>query len=350
MSEHDETLRKALEEVRELRSDREESLRDVATNEYSGHLRYAERIYWLYGVACVALGVAAINFFGRSFEIKTLIGCAVVMLVLYETTVLMKLWFATTRMKMDTLKEMKLLRFEVARLATAVGVKQPAQPPVKYEPMPGMPRWERRFWLAACVCVAVAVSSWTSLAWFGGGDISNETLVTLAADGSAEEQQRIERAYTGYYLPKGFSFYTPKDTSARFLDPTGHEMPVQLVVTDTNHRHDVTFTDSVFAQGKMRYTQVFDIPKAAKLDEGVWTYRDGIHCIGHDTEYSITVLLPPDAKVLSTDPTAAVERREDGRTHVRFQGTAKDGTQYAFLVRYTLPSEAEMSRKASRSR
>ena len=106
MSEHDDTLRKTLEEVTRLRSEREESLREVATNEYSGHLRSAERIYWLYVVACAAMGVAAINFFVRSFEIKTLIGCAVVILVIYETTVLMKLWFATARMKMDTLKEM----------------------------------------------------------------------------------------------------------------------------------------------------------------------------------------------------------------------------------------------------
>ena len=51
MSEHDDTLRKTLEEVTRLRSDREESLREVATNEFSGRLRNAERIYWIYGVA-----------------------------------------------------------------------------------------------------------------------------------------------------------------------------------------------------------------------------------------------------------------------------------------------------------
>jgi hypothetical protein len=340
MSEHDDTLRKTLQEVTRLRSEREESLREVATNEYSGRLRHAERIYWLYALACVALGVAAINFFVRSFDIKTLIGCAVVMLVIYETTVLMKLWFATARMKLDTLKEMKLLRLEVARLGTAVGVEQPSPPPVKYEPMPGMPHQERLFWLVMCVLVAIAVSTWTSHAWFGGGAPSTKTLVTLAADGSAEKQYAMERAYAGYYLPKGFSLYTPKDTKVRVLDPTGHEMPVQLVVTDTNHRHDVTFTDSVFDQGKMRYTQVLDVPHAATLEDGIWTCRDGMHHVGFDTQYSITILLPPGAKLLSADPTATVEPHEDGRTHVRFQGMAKDGQKYAFTVRYELPSKS----------
>ena len=340
MSEHDDTLRKTLDEVARLRSEREESLREVATNEYSGRLRNAERIYWLYVVACAALGVAAINFFVRSFDIKTLIGCAVVMLVIYETTVLMKLWFAMAKMKMDTLKEMKLLRLEVARFGTAVGIEKPSQPPIKYEPMPGMPPWERKFWLAVCVFVAIAVSSWSSHAWFGGGDTSTKTLVTLAADGSAEKQQATERAYTGYYLPKGFSLYTPKDTKVRFLDPTGHEMPVKLVVTDTNHRHDVTFTDSVFDQGKMRYTQVLDIPKAAKLEDGVWTYEDGMHHVGRDTEYCLTILLPPGAKFLSADPVAAVELHEDSRTQLRFQGTAKDNKKYTFTIRYQLPSKS----------
>jgi len=345
MSEHDETLRKTLEEVGRLRSEREESLRLVATNEYSGHLRSAERIYWLYAVPCVALGMAAINFFVRSFDIKTLIGCAVVILVIYETTVLMKLWFATARMKMDVLKEMKLLRLEVARLGTAVGVEQPAQPPVKYEPMSGMPRWERRFWLAVCMLVAIAVSTWTSHAWFGGGDRSTETLVTLAADGSAEKQHSFEQAYTGYYLPKGFSLYTAKDTNVRFLDPTGHEMPVQLVVTDTHHRHDVTFTASVIDQGRMRYTEVLDVPKAARLEDGVWTYQEGMHHVGGDTEYGITIVLPPGAQLLSADPTAAVDGRDDRRTQLRFQGTAKDNTKYTYTVRYELPSMSEQEKQ-----
>ncbi len=340
MSEHDETLRKTLEEVTRLRSEREESLREVATKEYSGHLRYAERVYWIYGVVCVALGVAAINFFIRSFDIKTLIGCAVVMLIIYETTVLMKLWFATARMKMDVLKEMKLLRLEVAQLETAVGVDRPAPTPVKYEPMRGMPSWERRFWFAACMFVAIVVSSWTSHAWFGGGETSIETLVTLAADGSAEKRQTTERAYTGYYLPKGFSFYTSKDAGVRFLDPTGHEMPVQLVVTDTNHRYDVTFTESVFDRGKMRYTQVLDLPHAAKLEDGVWTYEHGMHHVGQDREYRLTILLPSGAEVLSTAPKATAGFHEDGRPQLRYQGITKNDKKYKFIVRYKLPSNS----------
>ncbi|HYW79012.1 MAG TPA: DUF6768 family protein, partial [Thermoguttaceae bacterium] len=217
MSEHDETLQKALQENSRLRSQREESLREVASTEYAGRLKGAERIYWVYALVCVALGVSAINFFSSSFDLKTLIGSAVVILVLYETTVLMKLWFATATMKMSVLKEMKLLRFEVARLATAVGVEEPSEPPVKYEPMRGTSSVERRFWLAACVIVAIAASTWTSNAWHlgGGGDSSAEIVVNLAADGSAEKQTKTVKPYSSYYRPSGFSLYAPKECDVR---------------------------------------------------------------------------------------------------------------------------------------
>jgi len=341
MSEHDETLRKTLEEVTRLRTEREESVREVATGEYAGRLRYAERIYFLYALVCIVLGVGAINFFTRSYDLKTLIGCAVVMLVVYETSVLLKLWYATARMKMDVLKEMKLLRLDVARLGTAVGVEQPSQPPVRYEPMRGLPSYERTFWICVCVFVAIAASSWTSHMWFGGGEASTDTVVTLSADGSAESRTDTERAYAGYYLPKGFSYYTAKDTNARFLDPTGHEMPVELVATDTNHRHDITFTESVFSEGKMRYTRILDEPKAAKLEDGVWTYRDGLRVAGQEQDYSITMLLPPGAKLLSTEPEGEVDVDEDGRTRVRFEGTTVYDVQHLFTIRYELPAVVE---------
>jgi hypothetical protein len=282
MSEHDDTLRKTLEEVARLRSEREESLRDLATNEYSGQLRYAERIYWLYALVCIAAGVAAINFFVRSYDMKTLIGCAVIMLVVYETTVLMKLWFHMARMKMHVLKETKLLRLELAKLESALGVEQPSQPPVKYEPMHGLAPWERKLWLAACVALGMGISSLTSYAWFDSGSIAGKTVVTLAADGSAEKRQEITHGYS----------------------------------------------------------EVYRIPAAATFSDGIWTYNDGLRHKGANREYCLTIVLPPRAELVSTEPTAAVDAA-DGRTQVRFQGVAMDDVQYTFAVRYKLASTQE---------
>ena len=341
MSEHDDTLRRTLEEVGRLRSEREERLRESSSAEYAGRVRYAERVYWVYAIICVATGVFAINFFARSFDIKALIGCAVILLVVYETTVLMKLWFAVARMKMDVLKEMKLLRLEVTRLGTAVGVDQPSLPPAKYEPMRGLLPWERMFWFVACVAVAITVSTWTANAWrLGGGIRSTDTVVTLAADGSAERRTETVSSYSGYYKPGGFSYHTDKDASIRFLDPTGTELPVEKVVTGDRTRHDITFTDSAFHDGKLRYIRL-DNPRAATFEDGVWTFQDGMRVAGCEQKYRLVMLLPPGAKLLSAEPAGDVEVDEIGRTRVCFEGTTVDDVQHMFTVRYELPAEEE---------
>ena len=135
MNDHDETLREALEENARLRSQHAESLREASSAQFSGRYRWAERIYWLYAIVCVVIGVSVINCFIRTDDTKSLIAYAVLLLVVYETTVLMKLWFAIAGMKMSVLKDVKLLRLEMVRLASAVGVKDPAEPLMEYEPM-----------------------------------------------------------------------------------------------------------------------------------------------------------------------------------------------------------------------
>ena len=342
MSEHDDSLQKTLKENARLRSEREESLREVASTEYSGRLRFAERIYWFYAIVCVAIGVAAINYFTHSYDTKSLITCAVIILVIYETTVLMKLWFSTATMKMSVLKDLKLLRLEVARLATATGVESPNEPQVKYEPMRGASPLERRLWLAACVVVAISVSTWTKLEWqLGGGDHSTDTRVTLSADGSATKRTETVKPYSNFDEPKGFSILAGKDWSVRFLDSDGQDMPVEITSTDTHSRHHVSFTDGVYNDGKMHYTQVSDIPKAATLEDGVWTYQEGIQHVGKERHFSITILPPTDAKLLSAEPTPDVDVDKDGRTRLRFRGTASDNRKFTFTIRYELPLTSE---------
>jgi hypothetical protein len=205
--------------------------------------------------------------------------------------------------------------------------------------MHGLTPVERKFWIAVCVALAMVISSWTSHAWFGGGDITGKTVVTLAADGSAEKRQEVVHGYSGYYWPRGFPLYAPKDWDVRLLDPQGHEMPMETEITGTQAKHNVKFTDDVYETGGLHYTEVYGIPKAATLEDGVWTYVDGLRHKGRDREYRITIRLPVGAELVSTEPTAVVET-VDGRTQVRFQGTAMDDVQYTFTVKYKLGAEA----------
>lgn len=337
MSGHDDSLRKALEENARLRSEQEEGLRNVAASEFSGHMRAAERIYWAYALVCVALGVSAINSFAHSYDVKTLLLNAVVMIVLYETTVLMKLWFATARLKLDVLKEMKLVRLDIARLAEATGVENLAKPTVKFEPTRGASPWERKLWIVACAVVAMAVSTWSSHAWrLGGGELSSRSEVALSADGSAEKRTQMVRQYSSYYRPSSFTLYTPRDYDVRLLDASGMELPVKTTPTDKQNRHEVILTDGAFVDGQMRYTQVYKIPRGAQQKDGVWTYQDGLRHAGKPRRYSISVTLPEGAEYLSSSPEAEVKEDDEGRTRVRFEGMTENDVQHTFKACYKL--------------
>ena len=78
MSEHDETLRRALEENAMFRSKHAESLREASSAQFSGRYRWAERVYWLFAIACIVIGVSAFNSFIRSDDTKSLIGCTTI--------------------------------------------------------------------------------------------------------------------------------------------------------------------------------------------------------------------------------------------------------------------------------
>lgn len=340
MSEHDETLQKALEENARLRAEREESLRASASAAYSGHLRTAERIYWIYALVCVVLGVGAINafFFAPGFDTKTMIGCAVVILVIYETTVLMKLWFAVASMKMGVLKEVKLLRLEVARLAEAAGVEHPAEPSVHYEPLRGASKWERKLWIAACLVAGILTSSWSVPELGGaGGRVADETTVTLEADGSATSATEIEHPYYSRLLvAKEFPFFAPKGCKIRFLDPRGDEMPIKVTPTSGHTRHDVTLTDSVFANGTMRYTRISEWPQAATRQDGIWTYRSDVMYSKPENRFSVTILLPKGANLVSAEPAPTLDFEQDGRRAIQFRGMRGKNERFAYSVRYRL--------------
>lgn len=345
MSEHDETLRKALEENVRLRSERAANLREGSSAEFRGRLRLAERVYWLYALVCVAIGVAAINGFIGSLDTKTLIGCAVIMLVVYETTVLMKLWFATAAMKLSVLKDVKLLRLEVARLATSVGAEGLAEPTVKYEPMRGTSRWERRLWVIACVVAAAAVSSWTrDRSDLGGGSLTDRTLVTIAPDGSATSVADIEQSHSSYHLPKEFPYFAPKEQRVRFLDPEGGEMPAKMTPADTHIRYDVTLSKAAFSSGKIRHTRISEIPKAAMLEDGVWSCEYDVMYSLRESRFTVTVSLPPGARLVSASPAPALEFDLGGRAALRFHATRGRNESFNCKMRYELlppPTEGE---------
>ena len=91
----------------------------------------------------------------------------------------------------------------------------------------------------------------------------------------------------------------------------------------------------------MRDTHVLDGPKTTRLEEEVGIHQIGRHHVGRDTEYGLTILLPPGAKLLSTDSRATVDKTQDGHTKIRYEFTALDDQKYRFIVHYELPAATD---------
>jgi hypothetical protein len=245
------------------------------------------------------------------------------------------------------MSQITLLRLETARLASAVGVKDPAEPPVEYEPMRGASRLERRLWLVACIVAALATSSWLSRGFgFGGGQLSAESVITLAADGDATSVTDITKMHHGLHRPQTFPFHLPNDCSVRWIDPQGQEMPYEVTPAGTHNRYVVTVSKNAFVDGTMNYTRITETPRAATFEDGVWTYKTDILYSLPQNRLKITVYLPAGAKVVSAEPKPSLEFSQEGRTGLRFQASRGMNEKFAYKIRYESPSTTDEERES----
>ncbi|TWT82845.1 hypothetical protein CA13_43080 [Planctomycetes bacterium CA13] len=340
MNEHDQELQKALTESSDFRT---QTMREASATEFSNRVRWAERIYWIYAVILVLIGVLVINYFARTRDTKELIICAVVILVVYETTVLMKLWFAVAATKLSILKDMKLLRFEVARLAAVVGVEHPAEPSIKYEPVRGSSPWERKLWLGVCVVAAIAASTWSSnLTNTGGGKLSADSVITVQTNGNVTTVTNIAQTYSKMQRPQTITMHVPKDCEVRWVDNQDETMPVTITPTGTHHRYDVEITNGAIVDDMLKYTQVTQFPLAATEQDGTWTFNSDRLYSASQNELKVTVLLPLNANVDSVKPTPSLQYNQSGSTILQFNASRAKDEKFQFSIQYRLDGKQNL--------
>jgi hypothetical protein len=345
MGEHNDILKKALAENDQLKSEKTDSLKKQSTANFRGRIKWAERIVWVYLAGCVLVAVPTLKIFGESRDTKTLITCVLVLLVIYETTVLFKLWFVVASTKLSVLKEVKLLRLEVSQLATSTGAASPSDVlSAKYEPDRGTSKLERRAWFVGLVVAALVASSVTSGGYdglfVGGGKLADDSLVTLAADGSAISVTSISRTHSGIASMTSFSYHVPKSYTVRWVDSDGREMPYSTAPHGSHTRYDVSLPRDTERDRRIVYTQITEIPQAATQTDDVWTYASDEEYGFKQNDFTKTVLLPEGAVLVSTEPKPVLDYTLGGRLALRFQGTRGQNQKFEVKVRYRLADES----------
>lgn len=101
-------------------------------------------------------------------------------------------------------------------------------------------RWQDRLWRLAWRLTDDEQAAW---------DVLQEAWIVIS--------RRIRRLDDPAAFPAwAYRITTPKDWDVRLLDPKGHEMPLETMITGNQARHAVRFTDSVYEEGRLRYTEV----------------------------------------------------------------------------------------------
>jgi hypothetical protein len=344
MSKPDDDLTNALSGNGAFDPDKAKELQTKAVSSFEAKMRKVERYLFAYMCICCWLVVFSMLHFLQSSTTKALLSYGLLLLVFFETTVLMKLWYWIINNKISVLKEIKLLQ-----LAALPDQDAGAAPRTKRleGPLTGLSRRERTVWWAVLLAGGALIGAVKGVEIAGGegawnlqrGGLTSEGYVTLAADGSGSAVTEMSWIYQGMLARRGFTFFAAKGAVLRFTDSHGRELPLTTTEQQGHIRYDVTLLRPVMPGRRFSYTRFQDNPQCATEKEGVWTYSTD-YSYGYETnEFSQTVVLPQGAEIVSVTPWPVATFTLRGRPTVRFEATRGRNEPFKYTIQYRLPRE-----------
>jgi len=346
MSNPEDNLAKALSENGAFDTERADELRKKAVGAFEAGMRKVERCLWIYLCSCAWLVVFTLFHFMQSSSTKALLFYGLLLLIFFQTTILVKLWYWVMNNKISVLKAVK-------QLALGGPVAKDAETPGQSRgfggPLQGLSRGERAVWWGVLLAGSALIGAVKSAeirggvgAWNldGGGTLTSEGHVTLAEDGSGSAVTHMSWVHDGALAKRGFHYYAPKESVLRFSDAHGRELPFTMSPQDGHICYDVALRHPVMPGRRFSYTMIEERSMAARKEGGVWTYWND-SSYGYDTnEFSRTVVLPRGAEIVSAEPWPVAAFTLDGHPTVRFEGTRGQNEPFRYTVKYRLPGKS----------
>lgn len=343
MSEPQDNLGKALAQNGSFDPRRAKQLKQNAVAALNTKMRWVGRITFIFLCLDVWILLFAFYHFLQVSDTKLLIMYAFIMLVCFESTILMKLWYWVMNDKISVLKELKLLRLELPRDDAASVLEDADKPGGWLRSL----RWaERVFWwglfVAGMVAVGVVKSHDVPPQWDfpQGGTLTRQACVTLAPDGGASVVTDVSCQYEGSVRRTGFMVHLPRSWSVRWVDSEGRELPATATPVNDHHRYDVGLNKPVYPGQRYSYVSTADVPNAAEPDGEVWTYAtDQTYGCGTN-EYVETVVLPEGAQIVSATPWPAATFTLNNKPTVRFESKRGYNEHFEYTIQYRLPDDS----------
>jgi hypothetical protein len=332
MSEHENQWTAASAENGAFDPEKAKRLTDDAVAQYQTGLRTVERTTWLYLALCVVVFVFAYGRFQFASSTKAIVGFGIVMLIAYESTVLMKLWYWIAGTKLVLLREIKQLQLQASTTTASADTGGRGRR--------SLSRWERIAWFVGLAVAACTVSTLTHHS--ASDTITLGECVTIKPDGAASTMMKVESQVTGEGPVGSFSFFVGCERAEKqkfhFRDELGRELPFEATTEEHGGKHyTVRMLEPVMPGQWLRYTQISENPAAAAKQGDRWTYLGDYTYGCRNNEYFVTVELPRGAEVVSADPKPAVQTVDNGgMPYVVFRATKGCSERFRYEVQYRL--------------
>jgi uncharacterized protein DUF6768 len=332
--------------------DKAARLRSQAIDAFQARGRSLARTMFAWLLVCLIFAVIEIWLFFKTTDVHSWILFAVLFLVMFESSVLIKLWYWVVNSKLGILREVKLLRMDLAAQRGSMdALEELARGELPSARMPDLSLRERMIWKTATILVATAMAVIIATS-FGNAPyiltaLSTSELrgrIALNADGTAngrmewEMQNRSFSPLAEFPLSNGGSVseitIIPAADSP-YTDGFGRKLAVRREPAGVNHQDVIHFAEPVspFA----RFTLVCPWPGPVATHEGdVWTVKESLGPSTPRVRYDHTLVLPSGAEVVSAEPAPKERRVQDGLTVLHFVAEPKAGQQWSYVVKYRL--------------
>jgi hypothetical protein len=329
-------------------------MRAQALDMFQGQARKISRYMLVWLLICMAFACVTMLLFMVSTDVKSWILYGVLFLVMIESTILIKLWYWVVNSKLAVLRQVKLLRMDLAlQKGSTETLEELAALDSPLRPM-GLSKWEHRIWRAAVTALAVVLgviiaTSQGNLRFLLSALSINDfrNTVTLNADGSAQEQIEWEMQnwslapLTEFPLSNGGSVsqttLIPAGDSP-YSDGMGRKLAVRREPAGPNHRDLIQFVEAVPPFGRFILKSSSPSPwhTRATREGEVWTAQETLGPSSVRIRYVQTVVLPPGAMVVSVDPPPEDQKNEEGRVVLHLQSKPIAGQRWNWTVKYRL--------------
>jgi hypothetical protein len=343
MSENANELKKALSENGNF--DAEKEGRDVteANSYFDSQLRRGARVAWSCFIITIAVLEFAIVGFLFTFSTKALVGFAVLLVVTFILIGIFSIQCNISNTKIGLLKEIKLLRLEHLGLPTDQTIAQ-----VRRSALKSTSLWhvlslrENMAWFLILILVAIVSNQLTFRLMDWGLRMTDESQVTLLADGSGTSVNKVSYRYRGF-LPMTSTSLLSGDASyniTQWLDGQGRDLPISVSTIGGNRRFTVQFAEPIMPGDQVSYTTTAERPKMATKQGETWTYQGGQKWGGKGQKFYLeTIQLPRGAEIVSVEPKPAQQLIRDGLQTVRYQAVIDQDHELAYTIQYRLPKE-----------